>query len=309
MTWNKFLFTGILTVLSLGLSAQQQNRPFIWASPEERPAILEKIQKEAWAGKIYADFMDQLDRDIKGHQEDPVLFLKNLPFDWDKSQPNQIPPFHLTYHIEDGQHKNLDNATEAEMANARILIRYLQIGVDCGMAYYLTEEEKYAQCATDILYSFIKAVLQSKVSDWQGRGGWLFPDDGFREVREIGYKVPLIYDFVAAFIKKGGRPYDLLKKEKTDFPINEAQEVFRTYSDITINYGMIGSNHPILEAPSLVYNALAIEDEKERERLLSYFLTKSTAYQDALNEMAAHKKKRETFGPNLPQYVKLPPPY
>ncbi|MEX2564465.1 MAG: heparinase II/III family protein [Cyclobacteriaceae bacterium] len=303
MTWNKFYLIGLLAFLSWGLSAQQQNRPFIWASAEERPAILEKIQKQAWAGKIYANFMDQLDRDIKGHHTDPALFLKNLPFDWDNGKPNQIPPFHPTFHIENGQHKNLDNATEEEMANARTLIRYLQTGVDCGMAYYLSEEEKYAQCATDILYSFVKAVLQSEVSDWKGRGGWLFPDDGFREVRVIGYKVPLIYDFVADFIKKGGRPYDLLKKGKTDFPINEAQAVFRTYADITINYGMIGSNHPILEAPSLVYNALAMEDEKERENLLSYFLTQSTEHQDALNVMAGIYKEKGDLWPETSQYL------
>lgn len=299
---NKYLLV-FLVFLSGGLSAQQPERPFIWVRPDEKSAILEKIEKQDWAKNIYTDFIDQLDQEINGHQTDPALFLQGLPFDWEKKQSNQYPPFHLTYHIENGDHRNLDNATDEEMANARTLIRYLQLGIDCGMAYYLTEEEKYAQCATDILYSFVKAVLQSEVSEWKGRGGWLFPDDGFREVREIGYKVPLIYDFVADFIKKGGRPYDLLKKEKTDFPINEAQAVFRTYADITINYGMIRSNHPILEAPSLVYNALAMEDEKERENLLSYFLTESTAHQDALNEMAAIYKEKGDLWPETSQYL------
>ncbi|MFO7826799.1 MAG: hypothetical protein R6V72_22895 [Cyclobacterium sp.] len=104
-------------------------------------------------------------------------------------------------------------------------------------------------------------------------------------------------------LKRGGRPYDLVKKEKTDFPINEAQAVFRTYADITINYGMIRSNHPILEATNLVYNALAMEDEKERERLLSYFLTKSTAHQDALNEMVAIYKEKGDLWPETSQYL------
>ena len=49
-----------------------------------------------------------------------------------------------------------------------------------------------------ILYSFVKSVQKSELSDWHGRGGWLFPYDGFREVRVIGYKVPLIYDFIAS---------------------------------------------------------------------------------------------------------------
>lgn len=229
----------LLLCISWEISAQQADRPFIWISNNEKPAILQKIEKQAWAGKIYTDFMNQLDQDIRVHQTDPERFLQGLPFDWENKEPNQFPPFHLTFHIENGNHKNLDNGTDEEMANARTLIRYLQMGIDCGMAYFLTDDEKYAQCATDILYSFVKAVLQSEVSEWRGRGGWLFPDDGFREVREIGYKVPLIYDFIADFIKKGGKPYDPVKKEKTDFPINEAQEVFRTYADITVNYGSI----------------------------------------------------------------------
>jgi len=295
--------TLVLVCLSWGLSAQQTDRPFIWVSPDEKSAILDKIKNEAWAGNIYADFIQQLDQEIKVHQTDPSLFLGGLPFDWDKGTSDQIPPFHLTFHIENGIHKNLDNATEEEMANARKLMRYLQTGIDCGMAYFLTEEEKYGQCATDILYSFVKAVLQSEVSEWRGRGGWLFPDDGFREVREIGYKVPLIYDFIAEFIKKGGKPYDLVKNEKTDFPTNEAQEVFRTYADITVNYGGIGSNHPILEAPSLVYNALAMDNEAEREKLLSYFLTENTEHQDALNVMAAIYKEKGDLWPETSQYL------
>ncbi len=82
------------------------------------------------------------------------------------------------------------------------------------MAWHIisTEDEKYAQCATDILNAFVKGVLQMEQSEWRGRGGWLFPDDGFREVRVIGAKVPLIYDFVAAFIRNGGQAYDLGKK-------------------------------------------------------------------------------------------------
>lgn len=293
----------LLVCLQGSLQAQHRERPFIWVRAGDRPAILEKIAHQSWAKEIYAEFIDELDRSIQVHASDPTRFLGGLPFDWEKGTGDQIPPFHRTYHIEDGKHKNLDNATEAEMAHARTLIRYLQIALDCGIAYFITEEEKYGQCAVDILYSFISAVGQSAVSDWHGRGGWLFPDDGFREVREIGYKVPLIYDFVADFIEKGGRPYDLAKERKTDFPFSEAQQVFRTYADLTIHYGQTGSNHPILEAPNLVYNALAMEEEQERDRLLAYFLTENTENQDALSEMAKTYAKRGDLWPETSQYL------
>lgn len=102
---------------------------------------------------------------------------------------------------------------------------------------------------------------------------------------------------------KRGRPYDLAKERKTDFPISKAQEVFRTYADLTIHYGQTGSNHPILEAPNLVYNALAMEDEPERDCLLAYFLTENTENQDALSEMAKIYKEKGDLWPETSQYL------
>lgn len=284
-------------------SAQELERPIILVKPSDRPAILEKIEEQPWANKTYTNFISKLNNDIDLHQSNADEFLKGLPFDWESVKSGETPPFFRTYHIENGVHKNLDNATNEEFKNGRELMRYLQIGVDCGIAYYLTEDEKYAQCAADILNAFVNGVLQSEVSDWHGRGGWLFPDDGFREVREIGDKVPLIYDFIAEFVKKGGKPYDLIKKKKTDFPLEKSKTVFRTYADITINYGHTGSNHPVLEAPSLVYNALAMEDPVEREKLLSYFLTENTENQDALNVMAKNFKNEGDIWPETSQYL------
>lgn len=294
---------GLLLYTTSSLLAQQLERPFIWVTANEREAILAKIEQHAWAEDIFKDFIDQLHPAIADHQLDPEEFLRGLPFNWEQGKPNTVPPFYLTHHTVNGQQRNLDNATDEEWAPAATLIRYLQTGLDCGIAYYLTQEEKYAQCALDILTVFVQGVIQSEVSTWRGRGGWLFPFDGFREVRVIGYRVPLIYDFIAPFIEKGGKPFGLVKKAKIEFPRKEMQSVFRTYADISINYGHTGSNHPILEAPSLVYNALAMDDPKERTRLLSYFLTENTANQDALNTMAGIYKNKGDIWPETSQYL------
>lgn len=293
----------LLMLTSLALKAIERERPFILVTPAERAQVLEKIEKLEWAADIYAQLLDRTDKEVHLYQNDPVTYLKQLPFDWSQAKDGEIPPFRLTVHIENGQQKNLDNATDEEWRPAALLMRYLQVGVNCGMAYYLTEDEKYAQCATDILYAFVQGVLQSEVSDWHPRGGWLFPYDGFREVREIGSKVPLIYDFVAEFIKDGATAYDFAKNENVDFSLAEAQQVFRTYADITINYGHTGSNHSVLEAPSLVYNALAMDDAKERETLLSYFLTENTSNQDAINVMAQNYKEKGDIWPETSQYL------
>lgn len=301
----KTLWLFCLISIHAAVLAKDIARPCILVKPSDREAILIKIETQEWAKNTYADFMDQLNKDMGSHQTNPEEFLKGMPFDWEKSKPGAPPPFTYTIHINpsNGERTNLDNGTEKEMANARKLNHFLQIGVDCGMAYYITQDEKYARCATDILNAFVKGVLQMERSDWRFRGGWLYPDDGFREVRDIGAKVPLVYDFIASYIRAGGQAYDLGSGKKVDFPQEETQEVFRNYADITINYGHTGSNHAILEAPSLVYNALAMEDEIERNELLSYFLTKSTENQDALDVMAGTYKEEGDIWPETSQYL------
>ncbi|WP_066630691.1 heparinase II/III domain-containing protein [Labilibacter marinus] len=298
----------VLGILLFSCEAKQKTnvkrRPFILVTSNERAQVIEKIETQEWAKSIYANLINRIEKDVQLHQENPHAFLNKLPFDKEKAKDGKTPPFKQVYHIVDGVHKNLDNATKEEWATAAVLEKFLQLGVDCGMAYFVSEDKRYAQCAVDILHTYIQGVQQHQVSDWHGRGGWLFPDDGFREVRVLGNKVPLVYDFVAEYIKDGAKAYDFGKKQEVDFSIEDAQQVFRTYADITINYGHAGSNHSVLEAPNMVYNALAMEDEAERDSLLRFFLYQSVPrHQDALDVMAANFKEKGDIWPETSQYL------
>ena len=73
------------------------------------------------------------------------------------------------------------------------------------MFYYLTDDEKYGQCALDILNAFVQGVIQIPFPEEKGNHGWIYPEDHLYEVRIINAQVPIIYDFVAPFIKKGGK--------------------------------------------------------------------------------------------------------
>ncbi|SMC80433.1 heparinase II/III domain-containing protein [Cellulophaga tyrosinoxydans] len=295
----------LLFILLIQLSSysQELKRPFILVKASERNNVLEKIETQPWAQDIYNKLLKKTDSEVDLFYKNPESYLKQLPFNWDEAQKNQFPPFYKTDHVENGVHKNLDNATDEEWKPAELLIKNLQVALDCSMIYYVTQDEKYAYVASSILYSFVKSVQKAELSNWHSRGGWLFPYDGFREVRVIGYKLPLIYDFVYPYFQNGGKSLDIIKGDIVDFPFNEAQNVFRTYADITINYGHTGSNHSVLEAPSLVYNALAMDDKKEREKLLSYFLTENTENQDALNVMAKNYKNKGDIWPETSQYL------
>lgn len=300
--WKGVVLCALFFFLGLKVYSQSPQRPFILVKSEDRAEILKKIETQQWAKDTYTKFIQELDEQLDLYEINKDKFLRGLPFNWEEAQPNQMPPFYKTYHTINGEQTNLDNVTGEEYKHAEKLITYLELASNSGIAYFLTEDENYAQMAIDILNAFVKGVLQSEVSDWHHRGGWLFPYDGFREVRAIGEKPPVIYDFIAPFIKKGGRPYDIIKKTEVDFPLEKTQKVFRTYAHITINYGQPGNNHSVLEAPNLVYNALAMEDASEREELLSFFLTKSTEHQDALNVMAKKYKAKGHVWPETSNY-------
>lgn len=285
------------------VGGQAKKRPFILVTSEERHQIIEKIETQNWANDIYLNLKVKADIQVDKFNKNPKSYIKQLPFNWFEGKKGSFPPFYKTDHIEKGIHRNLDNATDEEWKPAELLINYLQVALDCSIMYYLSKDEKYAYLASTILYTFVNSVQKSQLSSWKGRGGWLFPYDGFREVRVIGYKLPLIYDFIHPYIKNGGEPFDIVKNKMVIFPFDAAQDVFNTYANITVNYGQTGSNHCALEAPSLVYNALGMDDETDRETWLSYFLTKSTENQDALNVMAKNYKNQGDIWPETSQYL------
>lgn len=299
--------TALVSLLIISLCgkifSQEFERPFILVKPSERNQILDKIDTQPWAQQIYDTLKLTTDVEIRKFYKNPSEYIKQLPFDWSKKQHNHFPPFFKTTHVRNGVQENLDNATDEDWKPAELLITNLQVALDCGTMYYLTQDEKYAYMSSSILYSFLKSVQQSEVSSWRGRGGWLFPYDGFREVRVIGYRLPLIYDFIHPYVKKEGKVFDIIKNKKVNFPFDEAQKVFKGYANITVNYGQTGSNHCVLEAPSLVYNALAMDDKTEREKWLSYFLTESTENQDALNVMVENYKNEGDIWPETSQYL------
>ena len=103
--------------------------------------FIDKIDKQHWAKEIYTDCINRIHPEVEKYNLNPDEYLKGMPFDWDKQKSEKIPPFILTRHMVNGEYRNLDNATSEEWAPASALIQYLQTGLDCGIAYYLTGDE------------------------------------------------------------------------------------------------------------------------------------------------------------------------
>lgn len=270
---------------------QPTERPFIWVKSTDKAQILHKIESQAWAKSFYEEFSMRLNNDIALYKTSPKAFLNKLPFDWSNQKRGQTPPL-----------KTFEEFTDANAAERYTLNKYLQIGIDCGVLYFLTEDETYAQCASDILHAFVEGTLQIQPSEKTGNGGWIYPNDHLREARVIGAQLPIVYDFIAPYIEKRKKAYDIGKNGLTKFSVKKAQKVFLTYAKLAVEHGHTGSNWSVLESFSLVQNALALNDLALRKKYLDFYLTKGTDRQDALPDIAKVYEKEGGVYPETSQY-------
>ncbi|SNR70821.1 Heparinase II/III-like protein [Lutibacter agarilyticus] len=288
---SAYIVSLFLFLNTLSLVAQKIERPFIWVEHKDRVEILAKIENEAWAKQFYNNFKQRLDTDIILYKQSPKEFIAKLPFDWSKQEVEKTPPL-----------KTYNNFTESNSSDRFILNKYLQIGVDCSVLYFLTEDENYAQCAAAILHAFVEGVLQLTPSKELGNGGWIYPTDYLREARVFGAQVPIIYDFIALYLEKNNKVYDIGKNDFTKFSEENAQKVFLTYANLAAYHGHRGSNWSVLMSFSLVQNALALNNLEERKKYVDFYLEEGTSKQDALPDISANYKKEGDVYPETSQY-------
>jgi Heparinase II/III-like protein len=289
----KTILALFFTISSYGSGwSQTLQRPMIWVKPSDKAGILDKINRQPWAKAYFETFQERVANDVKEHQADAKTYLAKMPLDWSKNKVN-LPPFVA-----------LKGTGGSTVAQRQALMHYLQTGIDCGIVYFLTDEEKYAQLSTDVLYTVIEGLAQLEpTAKGHNGGGLLYPDDHLREAREIGAQIPILYDFVAPFLAKGGSAYDLAQDKKVAFSTENAEKVFKTYIKLALEQGIVDCNWPVLESSSLVGNTLALHDTQERSQYLAYYLTQNTPHQDALQKVAEYYLKNGGVWPESLGYA------
>ncbi|CAM4036420.1 MULTISPECIES: heparinase II/III domain-containing protein [Pseudoalteromonas] len=284
----------ILVVLTtFRVSAAEVERPSIWVTNSERPEILNKIKTEPWAESLFEELKHRVEPIASLNKEKRLKPLEELPLIWseDKSQAPTLPNFLVK-----------DGGTKEQLTR---VVKALQDGVDCGVMYYLTQEDKYAACGADILNTYTNALMLMKVhKEGAMNSSWMFPGDHLYEARVIGAQLPIIYDFVYPYLKSGGKVYDLQSNSLVAFDFAQAQSVFKTYVWLALNKGLLDSNWPVLESSSLVHNTLALDNPKEIAKNLPYYTHVDTKHQASLKTVAKSFENEGDIWPESFQYSK-----
>lgn len=268
------------------LSAQLDH-PRVWISAADRAELIEKINNEEWAGSLFNQMRARIEGVVEDHQEDRDAFLRKLPLDW-SGGTNSHPP--LRYIV--------DGAEDDRW----IIMNYLQEAIECGIVYYVTGEEKYAQAAADVMATLVSSLARMQRSTNVGNGGLVYQSNHLKEARIFGAQIPVACDFIYSFVKGGAQVYDVVTGIEKDFPFEDAQKVFKTYADMAIEVGHSGNNWAVLESPSLVQNLLMFDTKEEIEAYLPYYLTTNVARQDPLSVVAQKFAKPGDIWPESFQY-------
>ena len=281
-----FLIFAFTLASTLPLSAELTH-PRVWASPEERTDLIEKINNEDYAASLFTQMRARIESFVDDHQEDRDAFIRALPLDWTGGTSTHPP---LRY-IEDG-----------EEDDRWIIMRYLQQAIESGIVYYVTGEEEYAQTAADVMATLISALARMERSSNAGNGGLVYQNNHLKEARIFGAQIPVACDFIYSYVKEGAQVYDVVTGTERDFPFEDAQKVFKTYADMAIESGHSGSNWPVLESPSLVQNTLMLDSQAEIDQYLPYYLNRNTSRQDPLSVVAQKFAKPGDIWPESFQY-------
>lgn len=271
------------TALSGSVTA---DHPHIWVSATEREAILDKIANEDWASSLFNQLRERIDPVVDAHQADRDAFLRGLPLDWPSASGGHPPFRYIT----------------GDETDRWVLMRYLQEAIECGVVYYVTGDERYAQAAADVMGVVVSALARMDRSTNAANGGLVYPGDHLKEARIFGAQIPVACDFIYPFVKQGAQVYDVVTGGEREFPFEDAQTVFRTYADMAIEVGHSGSNWSVLESPSLVGNTLMLDTREEIEATLPYYLDRNTSRQDPLSIVAQSYATPGDIWPESLQY-------
>jgi hypothetical protein len=308
MTVIKFLFT-IIALCCISLIAICQH-PHILVRPEDKEAILNKINTQAWAKKAYENMVNQVDPYVQRHKTDP---------EWMPSRylMNRVPGKRYTRFFSDEDGTALVRyAGDAPVPTVRVTPHKRPPITKDGYTYKLPALEElvpYDTSMTMLLQSnapggkkervnpqtFVEAingninqlVLDASIIYWlTGKEEYaVFAADLLTQwargaAQQNPIEGPCRTGFLSIQTLGDGRYepmplaydflYDFLRRK--NYETSYYEPVFQKIAQTMTFRGYWNNNWFAAQAPAMVFAALSLEDKSQRDYYLNFFLNKDT---------------------------------
>ncbi len=269
LDFDNFEMKDFLTNSTPTPDTQSLVHPHIWASNSDREKILKNIEEHNWASSLFNQLKRRHAARKANHPTNPMEEIALIP---------SIPGDRT-------QHRTL-----------------LNVGAECAILYYLTEEDVYAQIAADILHQYVTMLSTQDPLTFE----WYTTNfNHLTQTRELFTRVGIMYDFVQPYISKSGTTvYDITSNSQKAFDFDLSQKAFEVMAENVLRVGGLGSNHSVLELPGALYNVLCMENDAVRE---SYFdrLWNGDSKQDGIKWMIDNFTEEEGLWPESAGYSKF----
>ncbi|WP_299012512.1 T9SS type A sorting domain-containing protein [uncultured Polaribacter sp.] len=245
--------------------------PHIWVSSSDKQEILNNISNFSWANSLFTQLQTRNSAIANNHGNNPSSEISAIP---------AIPGNRTTHRTK------------------------LNIGAESAILYYLTEDEKYAQLASDILNEYVKLLKDRNPVTLE------FYAPNFNHLiqcRELFTRVAMIYDFVEPFLSKEGTTvYDLASRSQVPFNFDDAQKALEVMTENVIKVGGNGSNHPVLELPGALYSVMCMRDDAKREAYFNLLMNgAANSNQPGINWMLGEFSDEDRLWPEAANYAKF----
>ena len=285
-SYLKTLIILFLVVFSGQSIAQSLQHPVIWTTPAEKAATLNKIQNYPWANSILTKAKAAIDSRVNAHQTNPLAILNSIP---------ALAPD--------------DDLAESQATTNGDHTKTLNYASYAAMVYYITNEEKYAQFAADVLWYYIEELASRSPSNTSISG------NDFYDPRCSYAHFAVAYDFMVNYLKSPQTKvyqkssgmkisFDNVKAQKAVH--NIAMNALHEHGGTDTKYGKLVSNHPVLRAPGVLFSILCVEDDAERERLFNVFWNIGTKEQNSFTKSILPMFGEQGIWPESVSYSFMP---
>lgn len=299
----------IILVLFVCLPALAEKHPHILVKDEDKAAVLDKIEKQAWARQIFNQMKDRLDGYVVRHQTEPDWIL-------DRYLMNRIPGKRYTRFISDKEGTQLIGYEgDAPVPTVRVSPHKRSPITPQGRAYVVPEIEDIVPKDTSMTMNLLNpgtqeyervdpqafvAAINGKINTLAYEASviyWLTGDEKYAKfaadilnqwVSGVVYQEPIDGPGRTGFLDiqtlgdEKEKPlilaYDFLYPYlvKYKYPLENYDKAFEKVAWTLSFRGYAGNNWFAAESSTLVAAALSLKDARKRNYYLDFYLNRDT---------------------------------